>query len=764
MAAKIPRSWNSLLTFVGIKRSAFTVWVVCPKCPTVYEYEHAMHKTHRGVKSAECQHIRYPNHKQARLWAPCGAKLLKSVLFNGKEVLRPKKVFAVQLPSEALQRFFTRNSFVEKLEENFSSWAVQDEGILRDIYDGKVWKFFQEKDFFSTPLNLSLTMNIDWFRPFKRTAYSVGVIFFVVNNLPREIRFKEENVILAGIIPGPEEPSDLNPFLRPIVEDLIQLWEGKKYFSVHKYGDAICRAAVMCVTSDIPASRKVGGYLSHQAIFGCTRCLKKFPRASFNDKPNYGGYDRETWKNRNNSDHRRSANRVRLAGTEKERSELQRATGARYSELFRLEYYDCVRCLAIDPMHNLLLGTARNLMNVWIEKGIVRKEHFAEFQSRVSELHVPSGLGRLPIFSEASLSSWTADQWKNWTSVYSTLALKGVLPSAHFNCWLLFVEACQILTLRSIRSDQLDRADQCLLEFCKKFEQLYGSECCTPNMHLHLHLKEVFLDFGPAYAFWLYSFERYNGILGDYSTNSRTIESQLMRRFLLSQVVHDSCRESKMQSNEFLKPLKEWFSDAICASEESSIKGYDLSGKVQEHVLEESEEEALKMWYARKNLVDKESVDVSPMAKSARVLLGPQGCRYKVQKSRSLYVLAVRHVGENSRQHRVARVEWFFSNAATIYFGVNDEKRSKETFAKVRWLKEHPRKDFFGGLTIVWQPDFEPSDSSCMVVASDILCQCAHVEKTMNVGYRDFVVVTVSIPKSAEALWWELRQQVVLYF
>ena len=225
----------------------------------------------------------------------------------------------------------------------------------------------------------------------------------------------------------------------------------------------------------------------------------------------------------------------------------------------------------------------------------MRKEHFAGFQRRVGELHVPSGLGRLPIFSEASLSSWTADRWKNWTSVYSTLALMGVLPSAHFNCLLLFVEACQILTLRSIRSDQLDRAHQCLLAFCKKFEQLFGSECCTPNMHLHLHLKEVFLDFGQAYDFWLYSFERYNGILGDYSINARTIESQLIRRFLLSQVIHDNnCCESKMQSNEFGR----WFSDAICASEESSIKGYDLSGKVQEHVLEESEEEALKMRYA----------------------------------------------------------------------------------------------------------------------------------------------------------------------
>ena len=97
-------------------------------------------------------------------------------------------------------------------------------------------------------------------------------------------------------------------------------------------------------------------------------------------------------------------------------------------------------------------------------------------------------------------------------------------------------------------------------------------------------------------------------------------------------------------------------------------------------------------------------------------------------------------------------MECFFSNEAKIYLGVNDEKSAKETFSKVRWLKEHPRKDFFGGLTIVWQPEFEPSNSSCMVVASDILCQCPHVERTMNVGHQDIVVVTVSIPKSAKAL------------
>ena len=39
-------------------------------------------------------------------------------------------------------------------------------------------------------------------------------------------------------------------------------------------------------------------------------------------------------------------------------------------------------------------------------------------------------------------------------------------------------------------------------------------------------------DFGPVYAFWLFAFERYNGILGNQPNNNRSLEPQLMNRFL----------------------------------------------------------------------------------------------------------------------------------------------------------------------------------------------------------------------------------------
>ena len=71
---------------------------------------------------------------------------------------------------------------------------------------GKVWKDCQNikgKAFLQEPFNLSLKLNVDWIQPYDRTQYSMGVIYMVVENLPRVERFKPENVTIIGCIPGP---------------------------------------------------------------------------------------------------------------------------------------------------------------------------------------------------------------------------------------------------------------------------------------------------------------------------------------------------------------------------------------------------------------------------------------------------------------------------------------------------------------------------------------------------------------------------------
>lgn len=50
-------------------------------------------------------------------------------------------------------------------------------------------------------------LNVDWFQPYKHSTYSLGVIYLVILNFPRNIRYKLENSIIIGFIPGPHEPS-----------------------------------------------------------------------------------------------------------------------------------------------------------------------------------------------------------------------------------------------------------------------------------------------------------------------------------------------------------------------------------------------------------------------------------------------------------------------------------------------------------------------------------------------------------------------------
>ena len=71
-------------------------------------------------------------------------------------------------------------------------------------------------------------MNLDWFQPYDSTTYSTGVIYAVICNLPRDIRFKPENMLILGILPGSNEVSlhKINHYLSPIITELETLWEG----------------------------------------------------------------------------------------------------------------------------------------------------------------------------------------------------------------------------------------------------------------------------------------------------------------------------------------------------------------------------------------------------------------------------------------------------------------------------------------------------------------------------------------------------------
>src|SRR6266498_3639154 len=118
-------------------------------------------------------------------------------------------------------------------------------------------------------------LNLDWFQPFDSTSHSTGVLYAAICNLPRNIRFKRENLLIISILPGPNEVSlhKINHYLAPMVDELESLWNGILNRTYEYREGRQIRAALILISCDIPAARKICGHIS--ALAACHRCEKR---------------------------------------------------------------------------------------------------------------------------------------------------------------------------------------------------------------------------------------------------------------------------------------------------------------------------------------------------------------------------------------------------------------------------------------------------------------------------------------------------------
>src|SRR6266480_1893267 len=99
--------------------------------------------------------------------------------------------------------------------------------------------------------------------------------------------------------------------------------------------------------------------------------------------------------------------------------------------------------------------------------------------------------------------------------IYVTVSLWNHLSIVDQKILIHFVRVCSILVSQIIEFDLMEEAHKRLIKIVKLIEEHYGRNKITPNLYLLLHLCECARDFGPLYAFWCFSFERMNRILGN---------------------------------------------------------------------------------------------------------------------------------------------------------------------------------------------------------------------------------------------------------
>ena len=765
-AETIPVGTGTVQKLLGVAQmNNFIQYVVCPKCHSVYSFDDCVIRSRNGsLASKYCQHIPYPNHPQHTRRKVCNTLLLKTVKTKSGVSLQAIKAYSYRSIKASVALLASNTNFLEDCEKWRNRQVKVPPSLLGDIYDGEVWKEFNTSTngFLSSPFSYLLTLNVDWFQPYERSVYSIGAIYLTIQNLPRNIRYLPEYTILVGVMPGPKEAShSINSYLGPLVLELQQAWnEGFTVMSPHNIPVKV-RLALCCVCCDIPASRKVSGFLGHSASLGCNKCYKRF-ESSFGQNTDYSGFDRECWELRTGVSHRQRVEEVKKETTKCGIAAAESRLGVRYSALLLLPYFDAVRFTVIDIMHNLFLGTAKTIFHLWLDKGILSKESITQIERKIALFEVPEGIGRLPGRIGSQYSAYTAKQWKNWILVYSAVVLKGFLPSEDLSCWLIFVRACSLLCTSILKTDSILEADKFFLLFCRRFELLYGKESCTPNMHLHLHLKECLRDYGPPHAFWCFPFERYNGLLGSYHSNKKSIEAQFMKKFLTSQAVQRlACFDSFFRDVFLFRNTRDCAKSNlvtdVCKTLEStlcvvnfhvqeihSVNSFATKGIVIPHppFYEKifTPHQVTQLANVINQLYPSDVISFLPYHYHVcgKVTLGDDliGSTLPGGNNASSSVIMAYWPGSGDSlqmisraQMRVGVVQYFVQHTVHLASaaGSGDSKPFKHVFAYVMWKKLHPQQHYFGASSIVCADTYELPGATCFLPVQRISCRAAHV-------------------------------------
>jgi len=298
MKLMIPQMKIGISNFIvdktlGLDRQndAFVAYASCPKCYHVTTIRDAYHLDQKNGHqvSNRCENVLLRNHKQER-FRVCGEILMRHAgsLDEPSGALVPFLTYAYRPVKTRLVELLNRPG----LEKMCERWRDRDvpAGQYGDIYDGAVWR--EEFQYVGgVPFlavkgagNYALAIFCDWFQPWKRVQYSVGVLFACLLNLPREERHKKDNLFVIGVFPGGTEKNlNLNSLLRPFVDEMKELHpkRGGVRMATHEVPEGH-NVAVVCMMAvcDLPAGKKLAGFVNHNGDYGCSRCDKKWTTTS----------------------------------------------------------------------------------------------------------------------------------------------------------------------------------------------------------------------------------------------------------------------------------------------------------------------------------------------------------------------------------------------------------------------------------------------------------------------------------------------------
>ena len=150
-----------------------------------------------------------------------------------------------------------------------------------------VEQHYKNMGLFRDGRDTALSISSDGAQLTMKKQSNMWLLIVVLLNLPPEMCYKANNVIIPLAIPGPLAPSNIESFIYPLFEEMVMASVGMWTWDAVDSSYFVLRAFVCAVKGDMLGSAKLSGMAGHSANYGDRFSLVKGASPSKGAKPQY---------------------------------------------------------------------------------------------------------------------------------------------------------------------------------------------------------------------------------------------------------------------------------------------------------------------------------------------------------------------------------------------------------------------------------------------------------------------------------------------
>lgn len=344
---------------------------------------------------------------------------------------------------------------------------------LKDIICQQIEKFNISSS------DLKLTLNVDGLPIFKSSSFSLWLLCGYLDET-------EQSPFIISVYGGASKPEDANEFMRPFVNDMIDIQNNGILVKNVSFN-----VTIKNVIFDSPARSFITYTKGHTGYFACSKCVT---RGSYtNNKIIFPQINAElrtdsSFSNKTNSEYHNGVSIL---------EELQ---------------VGMISQVPLDYLHVVCLGVIKRLLFIWIDGPVPYKLSASiinDISTRIKYLvqYVPSDFDRKPRKLN-EYKRWKGTEFRFFAVYISVVVLHDLIDKDRMLFMSLLFIALRILLRRSPPAD-IKYADD-LLKYCvEHFGELFGISQITYNVHNLIHLSKNVLDNGPLDNTSAFPFENF---------------------------------------------------------------------------------------------------------------------------------------------------------------------------------------------------------------------------------------------------------------